>query len=463
MKRLVVVSNRVGPIRDSARAGGLAVALVDALKDRGGLWFGWTGKISEKGTHGPVHQKAEGNVRLATIDLTRADYDEYYSGYANSTLWPVFHLRLDLANFDHRFEDGYRRVNRRFAAQLAPLLKPDDVIWVHDYHLIPLGAELRAMGWQGPIGFFLHIPFPASEILKALPHHDWLARALSAYDLVGLQTRADRNALVRYLEEEDMGEHIEDGRLRAFGRKLSVQAFPIGIDAGTFARFATSADARRQIGRLRDLLGKRLQIIGVDRLDYSKGVPNRFRAFGRMLEDYPDNRGQISFLQILPPSRENVDAYAEIKADLEALSGEINGRFGDYDWTPIRYINRAFARRSLAGFYRASRIGLVTPLRDGMNLVAKEYIAAQDPANPGVLILSQFAGAAEQLRDALIVNPYAEEDMAEALQRAVHMPLKERTRRWESLYHVVESEDVVKWREDFLAALEAAHNKARRP
>jgi trehalose 6-phosphate synthase len=456
MSRVVVVSNRVGPLTDTGQAGGLAVALVEVLREHGGLWFGWSGAISEEGTFGPLKHEEVGNVTLATIDLSESDHEEYYAGYANRSLWPTLHYRLDLAEFDKRLEDGYRRVNERFAARLLPLLRPDDTIWVHDYHFFPLGAQLRAAGVKSPIGYFLHIPFPVPEILTALPNHPAFVRSMLAYDLIGFQTRNHLSAFRRYLVEEAGGSLGEDGVIHAHGQKVFAGAYPIGIDGEAFAKFNETEEGSQSYELVKGELGDRLQIVGVDRIDYSKGLPERFLAFERLLEYYPENRGRVTLLQIAPPSRSEVRAYTEIQQQLEGLAGRINGRFADIEWTPIRFLVQSFPRRGLAGLYRASRIGLVTPLRDGMNLVAKEYVAAQDPEDPGVLVLSRFAGAAEDLEDALIVNPYSTDGMAEALQVAVQMPLDERKQRWRKLFDRVLDTSAASWSRRFLADLEKA-------
>lgn len=455
MGKLIVVSNRVGPLRDSGRAGGLAVGLVDALRRRGGLWFGWSGEVSEEGTFGALKRDDAKAVQTAVIDLAPADHAEFYAGYANRTLWPVLHYRLDIAAFDRRFEEGYRRVNERFAARLKPMIGDDDLVWVHDYHFFRLGAELRAAGVENPIGFFLHIPFPGPEILAALPNHTALLRAMLAYDVIGFQTERDRAAFVRCLAEE-MGvvEH-EGGVVECMGRRVVVRAFPIGIDAEAFAGYAVSAEGRAHARRIEKTLAGRRQIIGVDRIDYSKGLVERFRAFERLLEDYPENRGQVSFIQVAPPSRGEVDAYVGMRRSLERLAGHVNGRFADIDWTPIRFLTRSFPRKALAGLYRSSEVGLVTPLRDGMNLVAKEFVAAQDPESPGVLVLSRFAGAAEQMREALIVNPHSAEGVAEALQSALRMPLDERKDRWRRMFERMRGNDAHHWAETVLELLAA--------
>jgi len=456
VSRLVVVSNRVADPRKTV-AGGLAVALGEALSSSGGLWFGWSGNVLDRGaTTDKLHTQRAGNVTLATVDLDHDDHAAYYRGYANGVLWPVFHYRLDLADFDAGYIEGYRRVNRMFAHRLMGLLQADDVIWVHDYHLIPMAAELRALGCQQRIGFFLHTPLPPPLILAAIPAHEWLMRALFAYDLVGLQSQADLNHLSRYLVTEAGAEQLGEGHFGAFNRSLRAGAFPIGIDVDGFVELGRGKEAADTRAKLRDRYGQQQLLVGVDRLDYSKGLPQRFRAFRRLLECYPENRGSATLIQIAAPSREEVDAYGDIRRELESLCGAINGDFGDLDWMPIRYIHRTVARKRVPGLFAASRVALVTPLRDGMNLVAKEYIASQDPANPGVLVLSRFAGAAEQLTDALLVNPYDTQSTAAAIERALRMPLDERLIRHERLLAEVREHDVHWWRGRFLAALTQA-------
>ncbi|MCT8971078.1 alpha,alpha-trehalose-phosphate synthase (UDP-forming) [Microbaculum marinisediminis] len=461
MSRLVVVSNRVGPVRESAKAGGLAVAIVDALRAQGGVWYGWSGDVTPEGTHGMLKTEQAGRISLMTLDIDQADYEGYYAGFSNRTLWPIFHYRLDLAQFDRELEKSYWTVNERFATRLYPMLQDDDVVWVHDYHFLALGAKLRAMGARQPIGFFLHIPFPVPEIIAALPGHAALVRAMLAYDVIGFQTKRDARAFIRYFEEEFGGTATADGHLTVQGRTVRVGAFPIGIDAETFRKFAMSPEAHRQGRRLKSSSEHRCHVIGVDRIDYTKGLVERFRAFSRLLEHYPENRGHVSLLQVAPASREDVDAYVDIREELERITGNVNGRFSDLHWTPIRLITRPLQRRSLAGLYRACQVGLVTPLRDGMNLVAKEYVAAQAEDDPGVLVLSRFAGAAEALDAALIVNPYDIDETAEAIQRAVIMPLDERQDRWRQLFDKVQTEDIRAWYSTFLSALGAAGHDTR--
>ena len=453
MSRLVVVSNRVADLSKGSQSGGLAVALADALSVSGGLWFGWDGNVVAKGTRVPPEIREEGPVTTATLPLTRKDHKEYYLGFSNSVLWPIFHYRLDLADFNASHLKAYKRVNSKFADALVPLLKPDDRIWVQDYHLIPLAAELRKRGIRQKIGFFLHIPFPPPSILAAAPDNEWLVRTLFSYDLVGFQTHADVENLKDYVH--DHHGIVSDGeQLRAYGRTTVAARFPIGIDVDTFAGLAHTAKADAQIETLQRRTTARRHVIGVDRLDYSKGLPDRFRAFRRFLEDYPQYHKAVTLMQIAPPTREAVGAYSDIREQLESLTGAINGKFGDFDWTPLRYIHRNVPRDILAALLRGSPVGLVTPLRDGMNLVAKEYVAAQDVDDPGVLVLSKFAGAAEELTEAVIVNPYDIDEVSRALHTALTMPRDERRARNTALLKRIRRHDAKTWQESFLAALD---------
>ncbi|MEE8393094.1 MAG: alpha,alpha-trehalose-phosphate synthase (UDP-forming) [Rhodospirillales bacterium] len=456
MSRLIVVSNRVTVKTDKmARAGGLAVALQDALGEHGGVWFGWSGKVESKPRAKPKLTKS-GPVTYATVDLSRKNYNEYYNGFANRTLWPLFHYRLDLAAFSKQNYSGYLRVNTMFAEQLRPLIKPDDLIWIHDYHMIPMGEELRRAGVKQPMGFFLHTPFPAMEILTALPGHRTLIRALCAYDVVGFQTENDLRAFLDYVVHEAGGGIMGNHLIHAFGKTLRVDTFPIGIDTEAIVKAGMQATHSGTAKRLRERQKDSEWLIGVDRLDYSKGLVERLKSFERLLETYPAYRGRVTLMQIAPPSRSEVPEYKEIRRTIEAESGHINGRFAEFDWLPINYLNRSFTRNDLAGFYRASRIGLVTPLRDGMNLVAKEYVAAQNPLDPGVLVLSRFAGAAREMGSALIVNPFDFDEVAEAIARGLEMPLDERRERWASMMENLRSNTLGVWRDSFLKVLSEA-------
>ena len=428
------------------------MALSAALREYSGLWFGWSGETCETFT-GELHTQSADGVTVATVDLEEADVEEYYNGYANKTLWPLFHYQVDLTEYDRSFGEGYGRVNRRFAETLAPLIEPGDLIWVQDYHLIPLARELRSLGVKNRIGFFLHIPWPAHQLVTTLPRHRQLVESLFHYDVIGFQTREHLAAFEAYVTEEAGGEVMDDGWMRCFGRTVRADAFPIGIDADNFSQLLETEKAVRSYDIMAAHTLFHLLIVGVDRLDYSKGLEERLLGFEHFMSGNPEFKRQILFLQIAPVSRDSVEAYQDIRARLDAQIGRINGEFGEMDWAPIRYVNKNYRRDELAGIYRAARVGLVTPLRDGMNLVAKEYIAAQDPADPGVLILSRFAGAALQMREALIVNPYSPEELSDALKRALTMSREERIDRWQKLYECVHEDDVTAWRDAYVKAL----------
>jgi trehalose 6-phosphate synthase len=433
------------------RAGGLSVAVREALQRHGGIWFGWSGDVAQQPAAAPRIVTA-GRTAYATIDLSQSDHDAYYNGFSNSTLWPLFHYRLGLIEFRRADLEGYRRVNAAIAAMLRPLLRPGDLVWVHDYHLIPIGEELRKLGADQRIGFFLHTPFPAAAVFEALPAWERLLDSFAAYDLVGFQTESDLRAF-RDAMSLAGAKAVTDAALLHKGRTVRCGAFPIGIDTDQFAAMAAKAAATPETRRLHESLAGRDLIIGVDRLDYSKGLPNRLAAFGQMLERHPETRNRLTLLQIAPRSRGDVAQYRTLRRTLDSLAGRINAKYAEVDWVPLRYLNKSVGRPVLAGYYRLAKIGLVTPLRDGMNLVAKEYVAAQDPDDPGVLVLSRFAGAARELSAALIVNPYDEDGIAEALFAAHTMSRDERRSRWEAMMAALRANTVTFWRERYLAAL----------
>lgn len=433
-------------------AGGLAVALRETLQREGGLWFGWSGRIQENPSETPDVITA-GKAVYATIDLSPADHDAYYVGYANSALWPLFHYRLGLTDFRRPHLEGYLKVNATFAKALVPLLQPDDVIWVHDYHFMTLAAELRQLGAANPIGFFLHIPFPATEVFTALPAHQRIVRDFCTYDLIGFQTEGDLKAFAGYLANETGSAVAPDGRFEAFGQRSRVGVFPVGIDTEIFEAMARRAAVGPESARLKESLGGRALVIGVDRLDYSKGLPQKIEAFNELLGRWPEHCRRVTFMQIAPVSRGQVTQYQNLRCEIESAAGHVNGRFAEFDWVPFRYLNKSFPRATLAGFYRAARIGLVTPLRDGMNLVAKEYVAAQNPDDPGVLILSRFAGAAEELQTALVINPFDVDQISEALHTGLRMPIDERRSRHAPMLETVRNNTIGAWKERFVAEL----------
>ncbi len=454
VNRLILISNRVqAPSEETGAQGGLAVALTAALRSTGGIWFGWSGEAGM--TTDPRFVTYDG-VTSATVDLPEQDVEEYYDGYANRTLWPLFHFRLDLTEIERDFEGGYERVNRVFSEVVGPCIKRGDLVWVHDYHMIPLGLFLRHRGLTNRMGFFLHIPWPPTSLLTALPHHRRLVDALFAYDVVGFQAREWLDAFLDYAVHELGGLVADDGSVTVDGRTIQTMVCPIGIDADEFIEGADSAEAASKFERMVESSNGRHLIVGVDRLDYSKGLEERFNGYQRYLETHPDAHSNVYLLQIAPPSRASIKSYKDIREKLDALSGRINGAFADIDWVPIRYVNQGYSRAVLSGIYRAAHVGLVTPLRDGMNLVAKEFIAAQDPEDPGVLILSRFAGAAEQLGGAILVNPYSPDDVADAIKRALAMPLEERKQRWQPMFDGIRQNDIKWWTAKFLDALTGA-------
>ena len=461
MSRLIVVSNRVSAPKDPAAgsAGGLAMALSAALRKYDGLWFGWSGETVEQFT-GELNVEDRAGVTVATVDLEPQDVDEYYNGYANKTLWPLFHHRVDLTAYERSFGEGYERTNRRFAEVLQPLIQPDDIIWIHDYHMIPMARDLRRLGVKNRIGFFLHTPWPARQLLVTLPHHRRLVESMFYFDLIGFQTKEWLGLFERYVEVEVRGRVSPDHVVEAFGRRVQCGVFPIGIDVDGFLAARDSVLGGKTYDRMAASAAFRSMMVGVDRLDYSKGLEERLLGFEQFLEDNPAMRGEVFLLQVTPISRDDVDTYQDIRGRLEALAGRINGAYAEMDWQPIRYLNRTFRRDQLAGLYRAAKVGLVTPLRDGMNLVAKEYVAAQNPEDPGVLILSRFAGAAEQMGEALLVNPFSREELSEAIKRALTMPLEERIRKWKALMQVVRDTDVGIWRDSYVGALKSVEVRA---
>jgi trehalose 6-phosphate synthase len=459
LARLIVVSNRVSlPSRDGrGQAGGLAVAVRAVLKRDSGLWFGWSGDIAKNNVIPQTRSIEQGGISYAVIDLANEDFQEYYNGFANRMLWPILHYRLDLAEFSRRDLSGYMRVNEHFAAELEKILQPDDIVWVHDYHLIPFARALRERGHRNPIGFFLHVPFPPPEILTALPNHERLIPDMIHYDLVGFQTENDAANFARYLARECKVPRRDRYTFQLGEHTMRIGVFPIGIETIEFNAMARRSVRSSFVTETVASLAGRDLIIGVDRLDYSKGLALRLDAFEYFLAAHPEWRGKVTYLQITPKSRSDIPEYEEMERQISQAAGRINGTYGEVAWTPIRYVNRAHTRTALAGLYRSARAALVTPLRDGMNLVAKEYVAAQDEEDPGVLILSRFAGAAVELDAALLVNPYDPESVGATIARALSMPLEERRARHAKMFQVLCANDIKYWGERFIATLTRPH------
>jgi len=463
MSRLIAISNRVQAAQagENSNRGGLAVALSAALRASNGIWFGWSGEQTDEFS-GQISFRRQDGVATATIDLEAQDIEEYYNGFANRTLWPLFHYRLDLTEIARDFAGGYARVNARFADTVAPLIEPDDMIWVHDYHLIPLGKGLRDRGFENRLGFFLHTPWPPASLMVSLPNHRELVASLLSHDVIGFHTDEWRASFIDYIVTH-LDARIEGEFAHYDGRVTRLLVCPIGLDTTEFtSALGTPAALSAEERLITSAVGRQV-IVGVDRLDYSKGLQERFLAYEQLLNVRPDLREKVFMLQIAPPSRGDVASYQQIRADLNSLSGGINGEFASIDWVPVRYVNKGYAREELFGIYRASRVGLVTPLRDGMNLVAKEYVAAQNSEDPGVLVLSRFAGASVQLDAALIINPHSSEDMADAISRALVMPLEERKERHAAMLTSVVKEDVRWWSAKFIAALAEPEPQEDRP
>ena len=455
---LVVVSNRVS--RASANepmTGGLAAALLPVVEKSGAIWVGSSGRLREGAQKEPFAEiETLGAGALAMLDLPAAHYAGYYEGFANSALWPALHSRTDLIRTSQDDYQSYREVNAFLARALLRFRKPDTGFWIQDYHFLALGAELRALGVTHPIGFFLHTPWPTHDVFRCVPHHRELVEAMLAYDLIGFQTDRDRDNFLAYVES-DFGLDVAGGIVQSRHGASHCAVFPIGIDPARFAAFAAKASSHPDVSRLRRSLHGEKLAIGVDRIDYSKGLVNRIEAFDRMLTAQPQLKRSVSLLQIATPSRGNIEAYGDLQSQLARLVSDVNGRHGEVDWTPIRYLNKGFSQTVLAGLYRVAQVGVVTPLHDGMNLVAKEYVAAQNPVDPGVLVLSKFAGAANELDTALLVNPNDIDGMARTIATAFAMPLLERRMRWEAMMTKLRTGTIQEWFSDFVDALENAH------
>ena len=461
MARLIVVSNRVALPDQVAPTGGLAVGVLAALRGaEGGIWFGWSGKTEEVPSTVPVEMERDG-IRFITVDLPAASFDAYYDGFCNSSLWPVHHYFPGAFRYDASEFQAYLDVNRFYAQALSKLIKKDDLIWVHDYQLIPLGRMLREAGALNRIGFFLHIPYPNIAVLRLLPPYADLVRDLCRYDLVGFQTDEDLAGFQSAVRAVFPG-HALPHQDSAAAPDFRTGVFPIGVDADVIAEQARRAEEEdEQVSRLeQSLLGRQL-LLGVDRLDYSKGLNERFNSYQALLESTPELQGNVTFIQIAPLSRINVAAYADIRDALERTAGHINGKFADADWTPIRYLNKDFSHQTLSGFLRIADVAVVTPVRDGMNLVAKEFVAAQDPENPGVLVLSSLAGAAQELSGgALLVNPYDKVAVAQALKQALAMPVENRRARHERMLEALHKNSISQWHETFIVALTGTSERA---
>ena|SRR5690554_3282340 len=439
-ERVVIVANRTPAAKS---AGGLASGLLDALRQKPSLWFGWSGELRDDDSS-TLQLFSMDSLTVAAIPLQREAHNRYYNGFSNGVLWPAFHHRLDLMCFHEDDYTGYVEVNRHMAEELKPLLRRNDIIWVHDYHLLPFAGMCRAQGIRQRMGFFLHIPFPVPSVAQAIPRIDELLEGMCEYDLLGFQTEDDRAAFVSLCRERRPQKPIP-----------VTGVYPIGVDPHTLQSEA-EAEPKVQLWPNNQVQG----IISVDRLDYTKGLPERFKAYALLLEKHPEFRGDVQLIQIAPPSRTDVPAYVDLRHQLTSLTGEILGRYSQLDWQPLIYVEQQLDRAALMPLYRQARVGLVTPLKDGMNLVAKEYVAAQNPADPGVLVLSRFAGAACQLDGALLVNPHDPGEMAQAMREALAMPRSERVARYSRMWAVLCASDIAGWRNRYLSDLRSVRPSA---
>jgi trehalose 6-phosphate synthase len=460
---LLVLSNRLPELRSSTgearkrNVGGLVSALGPALVARKGIWLGWSGRTRPDAAGDELGFERTSDLSLAWMDFPDEWQVHYYNGLSNSALWPLFHSFPERVRLSHTDWTCYERANAAFANAAAKLVGPDATVWVHDYHLLLVGQLLRERGHRGPVGFFQHIPFPAPDLFFVLPWARQILEAMASFDLVGFHTAGHVENFLACAARA--GLHVEGETVSKGDRRARVARFPLGIIPGDFE--ATGAPSEEIAGMLRSMGGRKI-VLGVDRLDYTKGIPERVAAFGSMLQQFPELRRRVCMVQVSVPSRADVPDYADQRSRVENIVGRINGEYGEADWVPVRYLYRSYGRSELTELYRVADVGYVTPLRDGMNLVAKEYVAAQDGANPGVLLLSRFAGAAEELRDAVLTNPWDAEGTARELARALEMPLIERRARHARLMAVVSQTTAVTWAESFLGALAAAHGDAER-
>lgn len=460
---LLIASNRLpvtikedhGKYEVTPSSGGLVTAMAPILRDRGGIWVGWPGIIGDKDlTEILKPGEKEAGFDLEPIALSQKEHDDFYYGFSNEVIWPLFHDLQTLCNFDPAYYQSYDIVNTRFADRVLELADSVDYIWVHDYHLMSVAQKMREKNYNSGIGFFLHIPFPPLDIFLKLPWRSHILNSLLNYDLIGFQTLRDRRnfmqcirALLPQVKVEGKGSVV---RLRAFGRSVKLGAFPISIDYDLFEKEAKSAEVENIISDARDFFKERFMMLGVDRLDYTKGIPYRLRAFGEALEKYPELRGKMTLIQVVVPSRVNITEYQLLKKEIGEIVSNINGRFSQTGWIPVHYMFRSLDRSELIAYYRMADGGLITPLKDGMNLVCKEFCACQIESD-ATLILSEFAGAAPELhKHSFLVNPYDIEGMADTIYEAFKTNSTQRKKKMRLLRKAVKNNTIFDWVDHFL-------------
>jgi len=467
MGRLLIVSNRLpvtpevaenGDVRFIGSVGGLATGLGSFYKRYESLWIGWCEACEFNRFE--MTRRLLDEHSCVPIFLDPEDARLYYEGFSNETIWPVFHHFAQYAQFDQQAWEAYERVNRRFAEAVIERLQPGDVVWVNDYHLMLLPGMLRQAAPDITVGFFLHIPFPSFEIFRMLPWREHILNGLLGADVIGFHTydyaRHFLSAALRLT-----GREHSLGQIVVGSRTVKVDAFPMGIDYERFAAAAHSPEVAEKSRALRADIGDRRFVLSVDRLDYTKGIPERLEAFERFLAEHPEAHRTVGLTMVAVPSRTDVEHYQMLKRDVDELVGRINGRYGTMDWTPVRYLYRSLPFDELVAMYLEADVLLVTPLRDGMNLVAKEYVATKDGGGTGVLVLSELAGSAKELGEALIVNPFDQSDIVSALARALVMPADEQRERLAVMQERLSRYTVVHWAEDFVEAVEAASQNQR--
>ncbi|MBD3165499.1 trehalose-6-phosphate synthase [bacterium] len=465
--RLFVVSNRLPIAVDEddkgnptiqPAAGGLVTALQPILERHGGAWLGWPGSNAPEVPGLLDEFNNDSPFNLHAVEMSEEEVDLYYRGFSNQTVWPLFHDFLGAAEFHRHTWRAYQDVNRKFAEAIADKLEPDHLVWIHDYQLMLVGTYLREMGVTRPIAYFLHIPFPSGDIFRRLPWRREIARALLEYDMLGFQTERDRRNfgdMIRWMcSESKVRHHKRMTLIECDERTVHAGNFPISIDFREFDNHARSKSVSKESGMVKVFYRGNQLILGLDRLDYTKGIPERFRAYERLLEKYPQWIGKVTLIQVVVPSRTKVEQYQRLKERLDQMTGKILGRFSQPGWVPIHYFFKRLDREELLAHYRAADVAFVTPLRDGMNLVAKEYCASH-PKLDGTLLLSEFAGSAEELKDgAVMVNPYDLEKTADALHQALSMSEEERRSRMKRLRRKISTNNVHRWVRFFMDAVE---------
>ena len=475
-REFVIVSNRLplsfekrpdGSLHAKQSSGGLVTALEPLLREHGGIWVGSSGTEDDPRIHEELAiLSAEHHYRYEPIALSAEEHAKFYEGFSNEIIWPLFHDLQSRCNFDPTYWEFYLRVNARFAESVQKVAEASSLVWINDYQLMQVAPILRQKAPDAQIVFFLHIPFPPPDIFEKLPWARQVLEGLLAHSLIGLQTARDARNLLACLRAFLPGLSIarKSGDIRVVrhkGQETIVGAFPISIDFEDFSRASDADDVRRRSSAIRAHHGKDMvTILGIDRLDYTKGIPERLKAFALFLRQHPELHRKTSLIQIVVPSRESIPGYQILKAEIERLVAQVNGEFAEPGWVPINYIHRSLPRTELLALYRTSRVAFITPLKDGMNLVAKEYCACRHE-NDGVLILSEFAGAATELKQgSLLVNPYDQSAVANALAEAVMMDIAEQRRRMTRLRNQVRKADLAAWLHSFLAQMESSVEEA---